>query len=126
MADVLTATAIVAALAVSVIGLLSRANQVARKMANARAATRAAESRLADLQASRPVVPGPERDVSVHPEPGGSAVPGHTWVRVSATIAGQTADVIGLVPDASGLYGTQSPNPTTAPGPRRPATQEGP
>jgi hypothetical protein len=120
MADVMTAMAIVAALAVSMFVLLARANQVARKMAGSRAATRAAESQLAGLQSAQPLVPEPGQEIAVHPEPGGAAVPGCDWVRVTATVAGQSADVIGLVPDAPGLHQAQAANPTTRPSPSGP------
>jgi hypothetical protein len=119
MADVLTATAIVAALAASMFVLLARANNVSRKMAGSRAATRAAESLLADLQSARPVMPEPGQEMAVRPEPGGAAVPGYAWVRVTATVAGQSAEVVGLVPA----------NPTTGPCPsptNPPPTREAP
>jgi hypothetical protein len=113
----LTATAIVAALAVSMFVLLARANQVARKMAGSRAATRAAESQLADLQSAKPLLPEPGQEVTVHPEPAGGAVPGYAWVRVTATVAGQSADIVGLVPDGPGLHRAQAAIPTTEPNP---------
>jgi len=129
LADMLTAMAIVAVLAVSMFVLLARANNAGRKMAESRAASRAAESFLADLQSARPPLPAPGQEVAVHPEPGGAAVPGYAWVRVTATITGESADIVGLVPDAPGLRRALAANPTTGPAPSLPsgpATREAP
>jgi hypothetical protein len=118
-ADLLVGLGIVAALGVSLFVTVGRAGRVVSKLSDARAAARAAEAAMADLQAERPLGIAPGMTVTVRPEPDGIPIPGHAWVRVNAVWADQSAELIGLIPDApplrQGLVGR-----TTAP-----ATREG-
>jgi len=119
-ADLLIGMGIVAVLAVSVFVILSRSSRLASKMSDSRTSARAAETALSDLQAERPVNAPSEVTIDIHSEPGAAAVSGHVWVRVTAALAGQSAELVGLVPDGRQLHDAQSHSTT------RPATQEGP
>ena len=89
-------------------------------MSDSRAAARAAESALAILQAERPLGTPPGLTIHVPPEPSGAAIRGQVWVRVSATVADQSAELVGLVPDGPALRHARdrdSASPTTREGP---------
>ncbi len=64
----------------------------ADRLADARAAAALAEDALVDLAQGRVVPAG----VTVEPTPGGTAVPGHRWVRVTAGVNGRMVVLVGL------------------------------
>ena len=66
--------------------------RAADRMADARAATAAADGALVKLAQGHP----PGAGVRVEPVSGGEAIPGHAWVRVTATVHGRSATLVGL------------------------------
>jgi len=72
------------------------------RLSASRQAARLAESVLCELEAGLPLpLPEPDVQILIHPVEGGAQVSGSRWVRVSATVGGQTRDLIGLVPMAA-------------------------
>lgn len=117
MLDVLVGLALVSALAATLILLASRQRRVSVGLADVRAAGRAAEAALADLQAGRPPTPGPGEAVEVvrAATGGADAAPaGRAWVTVKATMNGRTASLTGLVPDGEALQAGVRQAPPTA------------
>jgi hypothetical protein len=120
MLDVLVGLALVSALAATLIVLSGRQRRVSDGLADVRAAGRAAEAALADLQAGRPpkAVPGEGLAFARATTEGADAVPaGRAWVTVRATVNGRSAALIGLVPDGEALKGALRQSPATAAGP---------
>jgi len=67
------------------------------RLAGTRAACNAAETALADLQQGRTIPTNTTGDhLQVEPVTGGTAVPGFTWVRVTAVVDGRSVSLIGL------------------------------
>ena len=105
IADAVIGIAIVAVLAVSLMGVLGRRRQAAQNLSDFREATRAAEAALTDLQAGRPPrASASGSTIRVTPAPvatGSAAAPapaGRVWVEVEATVSGQRATLTGLAP----------------------------
>jgi hypothetical protein len=118
-ADLLIGMSIVAVLAVLLFVMLGRASRLASKGSDTRASARVAESALADLQAERAVSTPTGATIDIRAEPGGAVVRSYTWVRVSAAVADESAELVGLVPDGPRLRQALTGS-TTAP-----ATREG-
>jgi hypothetical protein len=89
---------------VSIIGLTLGAgatwhNRALAHLADARAASRLAESALTSLQSNQHPTNAPT--VHYHQIAQASDFPGMTWVEVNATVNGRSASLIGLVPTQS-------------------------
>ena len=94
LADAAIALALVATLATVLVVLTSRHSRASRELAATRAALRLAEAALADMQAGKP----PPQGLQVRrlTTPSGAA---GVWVEATASIDGQPATLIGLVPE---------------------------
>ena len=77
----------------------SRVHLASSVMADSRAATRAAEAALSQLQAGRPMgAPDPDAPVQVGPAPAATPDDSWQWVEVTAAVRGQRRTLIGRVP----------------------------
>jgi type II secretory pathway pseudopilin PulG len=76
--------------------------RAANQLAQTRRAVRAAEGALTQLQAGRSVETGSEGMIIQVRDAAGDAIPpGQRWVEVQATVGGQHATLVGLVPAAT-------------------------
>jgi hypothetical protein len=101
IADVMMALGVLGVTAVIFISATNRTDRASDRLANTRYAGRVAGEVLSDLQAN---LPPPKEDtdtkISIEPTEGGSTVPGHHWVQVVITHHGQSAGLVGLIPDS--------------------------
>jgi type II secretory pathway pseudopilin PulG len=101
--DLITGLLFLAVLAaILFVGIQTRAKGAAR-LAESRAALRSAEAALGELQSGE-TKPPPRAGVEVRidDDPETSAPIGYKWVRITATCAGKTAELRGVVPSAGG------------------------
>ena len=99
IADVIIALSVVSILAGTLSVLVWQTVKLKQSQGDFRAAVRAAESALANLQVLRRPAPLDGEVIVVQAEPDGIAPPGRQWVRVVATFDGRNAELVGLVPD---------------------------
>ena len=101
--DLIAGIAILAALTLALAAVLGRQHRATEKLADTRAAAQVAEAALADLRAGKPPqTAGGDDDTSVEVRSEGSAGQ-DKWVRVSVTVRGGRASVVGLVPADAAL-----------------------
>lgn len=110
--EFLVGMALIGAAAVVLFVATTRSSVASTRFAQSRAATRAAEAALANLQSGRaPAANDPRIRIDYAPlQPQPNAAEGWQWVIVSATIEGQTRRLSGLVP-------APIPQPQTRPAP---------
>lgn len=98
-ADTVLGIALLALAMTVLLTAITREQRAGRKLADARQAVRVAEAVLSSMQSHLPI-PQLERDVRVDllEAPDGGKLAGHRWVKVIATVRGQTRSLVGLVP----------------------------
>jgi hypothetical protein len=99
MVDALLGLIVVGVLAVVIATAVRWERRASDGLADARAATTAAERALVDLAQGRRIA---DAAVQVDPLAGGADVAGHHWVRVTATVDGHRAALVGLARDGTG------------------------
>lgn len=96
--DAIVGLAILALLGVIVAGELTWHARAAKRLANVRAAAQLAESALFDLQQGhQPSTAQGTDQIKVEQLSGGDPMSHRSWVRVTATLDGQSAALVGLV-----------------------------
>jgi type II secretory pathway pseudopilin PulG len=100
MLEAITAVCLLSMMAMLLTVALRQQERGLKQLAEARAASRAAEAALTAMQSgqSRAVVESGEAKISVTELPEPSDAAGMEWVRVHADLAGRQAELIGLVP----------------------------
>jgi len=102
MADVMLGLVLLGILTGILISATSRTQRAADRLSNARTAGRVAQEVLVDVQAGLPAPqPRGETKISVEPAEGGAKVPGRRWVQVVVSFRGESALLVGLVPEAA-------------------------
>ena len=97
LADAMMGVAILATLITIFAAALGAQQRASRKLADSRAAWRAAEAALSELQVGHPA-----KRAEIHPAAGGNAPAGFVWVEAVASRGNATARLVGLVPKAAG------------------------
>jgi len=98
--EAITAVMLIGMMAVLLAVALRQRDRGVKALADARAASRAAESALTLMQsgAGQPAVLAGEAKITVTELPQAADPPGMEWVSVKAELAGRTAELVGLVP----------------------------
>jgi len=98
--EAITAVLLIGMMAVLLAVAQRQRDRGLKALADARAASRAAESALTLMQsgAGRPAAQTGEAKITVTELPQAADVPGMEWVSVQAELAGRTAELVGLVP----------------------------